>query len=232
MCHPQNLSVDCAQVVDIHTYSTDACDIKKISKIAATWAVSQGKRVRLQEFGYQGTDAQKVSTVMPILRAASELGIPFMPWELMHPDSLDYEFWVEGDFWRGLSSQSEAALQTVSPFSWPELPSSQQPRLKGDWYFCLVNEECASGCCSNEWSDDNKYKCTPGGSRCTGNRLDDWVFCTQNSDCANGCCSKQWSDDGQHKCTPGGTPSLCGDAILKDGETCASNSGSAYDLIS
>mmetsp|Transcript_36549 Transcript_36549/g.50932 ORF Transcript_36549/g.50932 Transcript_36549/m.50932 type:complete len:490 (-) Transcript_36549:386-1855(-) len=210
-------------VVDIHTYSTSACDIKKITEIAATWAVSQGKRVRLQEFGINGTDAEKARQMIPILQVANELGVPFMPWELMHPENnKDFEFWAEGDFWDGFSLQSDAAQKTVSVFSWPELESTS-PKLKGDWYFCVVNEECTSGCCSKEWSDDKKYKCTPGGSQCTGNRLADWVFCTQNSDCANGCCSKQWSDDGRYKCTPGGNPSLCGDAVLKVGDACSAN---------
>ena len=223
LCAPRS-----SQVVDIHTYSTSACDIKKITEIAATWAVSQGKRVRLQEFGINGTDAEKARQMIPILQVANELGVPFMPWELMHPENnKDFEFWAEGDFWDGFSLQSDAAQKTVSVFSWPELESTS-PKLKGDWYFCVVNEECTSGCCSKEWSDDKKYKCTPGGSQCTGNRLADWVFCTQNSDCANGCCSKQWSDDGRYKCTPGGNPSLCGDAVLKVGDACSANGGSMY----
>ena len=199
-------------------------------QISLTWAVSHGKRVRLQEFGFKGNDDLKAQNVFPLIHAASEIGIPFMPWELLHPESsTDFEFWREGGFWRGLSELSHAAQRNATILPWPELSlSNASMRLKANWLLCIVNEECASGCCSNEWSDDHKYKCTPGGSRCTGNRLADWVSCTQNRDCANGCCSKEKSDDGQHKCTPGGTPSLCGDAVLKDGEACSSNGNVAF----
>ncbi|CAE7185913.1 unnamed protein product [Symbiodinium pilosum] len=130
-------------VVDIHTYSTDACDINKIARISATWALGQGKRVRLQEFGYKGPDSQKTNKLIPIISAANELAVPFMPWELLRPENgKDYEFWVEGDLWHQLALQSEVAQKKVSAFSWPELPSSQPPQLLANWLLCLVPVSC------------------------------------------------------------------------------------------
>lgn len=35
-----------------------------------------------------------------------------------------------------------------------------------DWDFCAVSSQCNDGCCSKEFSNDNKFKCTPGGSHC------------------------------------------------------------------
>ena len=209
-------------IVDIHTYTANALKVKEVGHIAATWAVTHGKRVRLQEFGVQGDDAFKKDVIIPIIYGMNELGIPFLPWQLVHPENKrDFEFWISGDFWRQFTSQSWAARGKASPFSWPELP--QQGGGKEDWSLCVLNAECRSGCCSKEWSDDKMHKCTPGGRECTGNRLADWVFCTRSSECLSGCCSKQWSDDGRYKCTPGGNPSLCGDALSWNGQPCSSS---------
>ncbi|PRP81164.1 hypothetical protein PROFUN_01998 [Planoprotostelium fungivorum] len=38
--------------------------------------------------------------------------------------------------------------------------------LKNDWDFCSVSSECANNCCSKEYSDDGRPKCTPGSSQC------------------------------------------------------------------
>ncbi|KAJ3118708.1 hypothetical protein HK098_005880, partial [Nowakowskiella sp. JEL0407] len=40
----------------------------------------------------------------------------------------------------------------------------------GDWAFCAKNSDCTNSCCSKQYSNDGKYKCTPGGtpSLCTG----------------------------------------------------------------
>ncbi|KAJ3029975.1 hypothetical protein HDV00_009330 [Rhizophlyctis rosea] len=39
----------------------------------------------------------------------------------------------------------------------------------GDWSFCSKNSDCNNNCCSKEYStSDGKYKCTPGGTKCTG----------------------------------------------------------------
>ena len=187
--------------------------------------MTQNKRVRLQEFGSKGNDAHKAKTMLPLIYAAIEVGLPFMPWQLVHPESTtDYEFWTQGDYWRGLSALSQTAHDNVTVFSWPELNlSSSSMQLKPDWQLCVVNAECASGCCSNEFSDDKKYKCTPGGSQCTGNRLADWVWCTQSSECACGCCSSEYSDDGRYKCTPGGARRLCGVAVAGNDDPCYEN---------
>lgn len=41
--------------------------------------------------------------------------------------------------------------------------------MLGDWAFCSTNSQCQNNCCSKEYStSDGKYKCTPGGSKCTG----------------------------------------------------------------
>jgi len=221
-------------VVDIHTYTDDDNWLRDVAQVSVTWAVTQNKRVRLQEFGALGNDESKAKILFPLIYAASEIGIPFMPWQLVHPESTtDYEFWTDGEVWRGLSALSQAAQDNVTVFSWPELNlSNSSMQLKADWRLCVVNAECTSGCCSKELSDDRKYKCTPGGSQCTGNRLADWVWCTQSSECASGCCSSEYSDDGRYKCTPGGTPRLCGEALAPDGQPCYENSNCASGCCS
>jgi hypothetical protein len=42
---------------------------------------------------------------------------------------------------------------------------------RDDWHFCDVSSQCLSGCCSKQYSDDGRLKCTPGGSpsQCVGN---------------------------------------------------------------
>ncbi|CAE7928924.1 unnamed protein product, partial [Symbiodinium necroappetens] len=212
-------------VVDIHTYTDDDLWLRDVAQVSVTWALTQNKRVRLQEFGSQGNDESKAKTIFPLIYAASEIGIPFMPWQLVHPESTtDYEFWTDGELWRGLSAQSQMAQDNVTVFLWPELNlSNSSMQLKADWRLCVVNSECTSGCCSNEFSSDRKYKCTPGGSQCTGHLLADWVWCTQSSECACSCCSSEYSDDFRYKCTPGGTPRLCGEALARNGQPCFEN---------
>ena len=77
----------------------------------------------------------------------------------------------------------------------------------GDWEFCSSNSQCRNGCCSSQWSNDGKLKCTPGGTICVGTgggaSLGEWEFCSSSAQCRNGCCSNQYSDDGKLKCTPG-----------------------------
>ncbi|KAJ3126616.1 hypothetical protein HK098_007371 [Nowakowskiella sp. JEL0407] len=43
---------------------------------------------------------------------------------------------------------------------------SPAPEFLADWEFCTANHQCASNCCSKEYSNDGKYKCTPGSSTC------------------------------------------------------------------
>jgi hypothetical protein len=91
---------------------------------------------------------------------------------------------------------------------------AQYPVNLGDWEFCTYSFQCKNSCCSSEYSNDGKSKCTPGGSPslCTGIKdryKNDWEFCTGNWQCKNYCCSKQYSGDGKLKCTPGGSPDQC-----------------------
>jgi hypothetical protein len=80
----------------------------------------------------------------------------------------------------------------------------------GDWAICYSNNACRNGCCSNHYSHDGKYKCTPlnGGFNAdicgNSNKLRDWAFCFASSACRNGCCSNRYSNDGRMKCTPVG----------------------------
>ncbi|KAJ3116181.1 hypothetical protein HK098_006671 [Nowakowskiella sp. JEL0407] len=124
---------------------------------------------------------------------------------------------------------------TIKPTTTTTIPVYQSPALYGDWEFCTSNSQCANRCCSKEYSNDGKYKCTPGGTVCVAqvstiaitttsttttiskrltttvlvspSPLGEWAFCTSSAQCANRCCSKQYSGDGKYKCTPGST--LC-----------------------
>ena len=55
--------------------------------------------------------------------------------------------------------------QATTPPAAPTLPPQVTPAptvaLRGDWEFCYKNKECKNGCCSREYSDDGKLKCTP-----------------------------------------------------------------------
>jgi len=55
--------------------------------------------------------------------------------------------------------------QATTPPAAPTLPHQVTPAptvvLRGDWEFCYKNNECKNGCCSREYSDDGKLKCTP-----------------------------------------------------------------------
>ncbi|KAJ1567353.1 hypothetical protein HK096_010159, partial [Nowakowskiella sp. JEL0078] len=112
------------------------------------------------------------------------------------------------------------------------------PNLLGEWQFCSVSSQCANKCCSNQYSNDGKLKCTPFGTKCvigtttkassttttkasitttttstTQTLLDSWSFCSVSSQCANKCCSKQYSGDGKLKCTPFGTICVTGTTL-------------------
>jgi hypothetical protein len=108
---------------------------------------------------------------------------------------------------------------TISGGSPPPSSPPPPPGL-GDWEFCSASSQCRNACCSKQYSDDGKLKCTPGGtpSQCVGtstppttppSKLGDWQFCSASSQCQNTCCSKQYSDDGKLKCTPGGSRDQC-----------------------
>jgi hypothetical protein len=107
---------------------------------------------------------------------------------------------------------AESPQSTVTPTvsrSEQMTSSSNNTQSIGDWEFCLSSSQCGNGCCSKEYSDDGKLKCTPltGGynpSICVGGSggLGDWAFCSSNSECNNGCCSSKYSNDNKTKCTP------------------------------
>ncbi|KAJ3128837.1 hypothetical protein HK098_003380 [Nowakowskiella sp. JEL0407] len=121
------------------------------------------------------------------------------------------------------STSKTTTTTTIAP--------SPSPQKLGEWEFCTSSSQCLNNCCSKEYSNDGKYKCTPGSSQCVASvftstttsksttkpptspspipasKLKDWDFCTSSSQCVAKCCSKQYSDDGKLKCTPGG--SIC-----------------------
>ncbi|KAJ1547790.1 hypothetical protein HK096_011325 [Nowakowskiella sp. JEL0078] len=126
------------------------------------------------------------------------------------------------------STVSISSTTTKSTTTLTTSTSQPSPVKLGDWAFCDKNSQCVNNCCSNQYSGDGKFKCTPGGSQCTGNtqsstiksatststiiaspsssptKLSDWNFCTSNNQCINNCCSKEYSGDGKFKCTPFG----------------------------
>ncbi|KAJ3123209.1 chitin deacetylase [Nowakowskiella sp. JEL0407] len=117
-------------------------------------------------------------------------------------------------------TSSRTSIISPSPKTSP-IPSPKssltKPKLAA-WVLCTTSLQCANGCCSNEFSADKKYKCTPSGKYCLKSNaippggvpvrhglLGSWVPCTKSSQCANKCCSRQHSADRKYKCTPYGT---------------------------
>ncbi|KAI9018250.1 glycoside hydrolase superfamily [Hyaloraphidium curvatum] len=98
--------------------------------------------------------------------------------------------------------------------------TTQRPAaaVKPEWEQCEASTECASGCCSVQWSNDGVFKCHPVGSTgCvarvtrptttkqtgsapTSDLLDLWIPCYAASDCQSNCCSVVYSSDGIWKC--------------------------------
>jgi hypothetical protein len=109
------------------------------------------------------------------------------------------------------------------------LPPAQNPgSLKKDWDFCAGSNECDSGCCSSQYSNDGKLKCTPRGSssQCSANSQGpsgslkkDWDFCTGSNECGSECCSREFSNDGMFKCSPKGSSSQCVSYSQQPGST-------------
>ncbi|TPX38114.1 hypothetical protein SmJEL517_g00359 [Synchytrium microbalum] len=70
--------------------------------------------------------------------------------------------------------ESISGSKSVAPSSGPSAVSLKSPSSTptpqngglGDWVFCSKSSQCANNCCSKEYSNDGKYKCTPGGSKC------------------------------------------------------------------
>ncbi|KAJ3119630.1 chitin deacetylase [Nowakowskiella sp. JEL0407] len=113
----------------------------------------------------------------------------------------------------------------TAPKTSPKTSPTQSPKAivtvpkLGAWAFCTLSSQCANACCSNEFSGDKKYKCTPSGTKCLKANvvapavpvvskpvlLGSWVLCTKSNQCQSNCCSRQYSADGKYKCTPGGS---------------------------
>ncbi|CAK4614029.1 hypothetical protein LEN26_002997 [Aphanomyces euteiches] len=117
--------------------------------------------------------------------------------------------------------QAAAATTTVAPSNKTNTTSGTKP----EWDFCDVNAECANNCCSNEYStSDGKFKCTPGGAKCTGDiglktnstmnatqpsnstiRLAlDGDTCSASVQCQSNCCSSEKSTDKRLICIASG----------------------------
>ncbi|KAJ3123540.1 hypothetical protein HK098_001843 [Nowakowskiella sp. JEL0407] len=69
------------------------------------------------------------------------------------------KYWTQ-DFAK-VSPVSSSAVKS------PSLSSANVATRLGDWSFCSSSAQCKNGCCSKQYSNDGKLKCTPGGSICT-----------------------------------------------------------------
>ncbi|KAJ3123541.1 hypothetical protein HK098_001844 [Nowakowskiella sp. JEL0407] len=61
-------------------------------------------------------------------------------------------------------TQTFGGVSKISSSSPP--PSGGTTGKLGDWDFCSASSQCSKGCCSKEYSNDGKLKCTPGGTQC------------------------------------------------------------------
>jgi mannan endo-1,4-beta-mannosidase len=232
--HPDLLNCDELDILGVHYYGASDSDV--LQQVGAAVAANK-KRIYVEEFGSLG--ANKAADLRRQIQTVKSMGVPWMFWQVSKPGkgSGDYEVWTDEPAWQAI--KGEAAMPTQQAQAWPELgrdgtivvPPTSPPAtpIKGDWQFCSVSAECQNGCCSKQYSDDGKLKCTPGGSpsQCvvgtspspvptpttptppTTPGKGDWNFCAVSAECLNKCCSKQYSDDGKLKCTPGGSRDQC-----------------------
>jgi len=118
-------------------------------------------------------------------------------------------------------------LQERSPSGLRKSKKDRGLQSIGDWEQCSSSSQCSNGCCSNVFSDDGAYKCTPldGGFNpdicLTSDDSDDcWgdgTICLVGISCSS-CCNGDsfWPDHrftqacGQMPCWGGGTYCLAG----------------------
>jgi len=197
-------------IVSMHDYSSTASYFTSQISAAKTKALRYGKKIIMEEFGAQGSDANKASFYQSIVDAILAQGIPFLPWEFLKPSGSDYEFFTDStNAWNAVGCRSQRALAQQTSFTWPLSNTGANNASCGggggklpDWDFCSSSDQCDDGCCSKEDSNDGQYKCTPSGCQCIGAKIGEWDFCSKSCQCSNNCCSKQYSSDGKLKCTP------------------------------
>jgi len=169
----QNFQCEHINVVCLHSYSTSTSEFNSQLSSAKSKANSHGKRVILEEFGVTGSDTSKANTLASLIDATINNGIPFLPWEFLRPTTSDYEFYTDGNTWKNVGCRAQVALTKSGAFTWNELTSAGANATacggsggKGDWELCEHSSECNDKCCSKQYSDDGKLKCTPGGTQC------------------------------------------------------------------
>jgi hypothetical protein len=151
----------------------------------------------MEEFG---ATSNRRNFYAATLQGLNDAGIPWLFWEVYNPgnyDGGDYEVWTDDPAWNGaIVPQGRAAANLPGSFSWPTINNggigptafpSVPASLKGDWDFCVENGQCANSCCSRVYSNDNRFKCTPGApsDKCTGD-------VTIPNPCGPGKCLSQW----------------------------------------
>jgi len=120
-------------------------------------ALAAGKKLIYEEYG--ATGSQQANVIGNQADVANTLGVPFFPWQFLKCSGGDFEYYVGSDTWSTHKSKAATALNSNSPFDW-------RGGKKGNWEFCSASSECQCGCCSKQYSDDGRYKCTPGSTQC------------------------------------------------------------------
>eukprot|EP01119_Soliformovum_irregulare_P026151 TRINITY_DN98_c0_g1_i1.p1 TRINITY_DN98_c0_g1~~TRINITY_DN98_c0_g1_i1.p1 ORF type:complete len:409 (-),score=98.69 TRINITY_DN98_c0_g1_i1:136-1362(-) len=160
-------------VVSVHDYDLSTSGWYSNMENGRNLAWNSGKRLIVEEFGSTGNVGTKSSNIPPIIDTVNGLGIPVMPWEFVNPaNDNDFEFYNEDPLWFSISCRAKQALSTKGAFDWPEIDTrgANSTACQGgggnlpNWAFCSASWQCQCGCCSNQYSNDGKYKCTPGGS--------------------------------------------------------------------
>lgn len=155
----------CAEidVIGVHNYDQSQSEVEYQLSAGVAKALSYKKRIIYEEFG--ATGAQQASVIGSQADAANRLGVPFWPWEFVKCSGGDYEHYVGSAAWSVHQAKAAAARNANSPFNWSGGGGGGGGK-KGDWQFCSASDQCADGCCSKQYSNDGRYKCTPGGTQC------------------------------------------------------------------